>query len=247
MSLAITIPKAIAAALVSHAAKGNTRFAMNSVLLEIEGNRVILTSSDTHRLVCYSPAADTDTVTLLAEYVTKVKAEQKAKVEANLRAYNAAAGNHKSEEALAPEIKLARDNIEYQPLRIILSIPAFKGRLQKIPRSTSFLFSLESIRPDEQIDGQFPRYQDIIPATLPEKIGVEFKAKSEYEIVLKISEGFNTRYLQDAAPVLEYMGTLTMMQQENGSPYIAMRGDAPWRKLEADGFFLAELVMPVSG
>jgi hypothetical protein len=253
MPLTFTLPKAIAQALISHAAKGDTRFAMNGVLIEVDAGRVIFIASDTHRLICYSPAFIDDKVTPLAEYAAKVKAEQVTKREADIRACNAAGENPKSDAALAPEIEAAKNAIMDNPLRIILSIPAFKSRLQKISRSTNFYFSIENFRADEMIDGQFPRYREVFPP-LSDRIGIQFSTKSgdEYASVLSISEGVNLRYLQDAAPVLAHIGTFSMRQHEPGAPYNAQSGIRPWNsascaKTEAEKEFVAVLVMPVRG
>lgn len=251
MPLAINLPKVIAKALTDFCAKGDTRYAMNGINLEIDNGRVILSASDTHRLVIYSPVTDPDMVGLLSAYEADTRKARKAETEAKIRAEGKAAGFTRAEEfaKLENRIAAALDMIDKGAVAFLLTVPAFKGRQQKIPKSNDVLFSLESFRPDEIIDGQFPRYRDVLPngATKP---GI--RMVGEYTgLTLPQNSTFNLSYIADCVPVLSYMNTPEMMQSEPDCPALAESGPRPWNftvgtvAQAAGTYYLAICLMPI--
>lgn len=214
----LCLPKVVHSALLDCAAKGDTRYAMNGIHCEISSGRVYFVSSDTHRMTVFAPSISDDDATALAE------------MEAARRA----------------ELTTAIDHANSLPVSWLLTPAAVKARWSKGSRHFLDTIDLAGIREGECIDGQFPRWRDVMPQN-PEIESCRIADDTFTSLHAEI--GWNLHYLVKALPILKHFGNAGLKQSAKDGPGISEMGARPWKlandSKEKGSPYGAYVLMPV--
>jgi len=125
----------------------------------------------------------------------------------------------------------------------ILTKEAFQGR-SKVAKGFATI-DLDGIRPSEEIDGQFPRYREIMPKAEEKSVSVlAYNYSETNSIQLRDNLVINMKYIVEAGPMIANLGGL-MYQSEPTGAISAEIGKRPWEKGSNKEEYTALIIMPI--